>query len=209
MFVIDIETTGLYGLPRDRVLEIGITELSFDGTVRKVYDEVIRYPDMEEFDREYLNKDGEHGCWVFRNSSLTIESVLEAEKNLGTVIGEVRSLLDGGEATSYNVRYDFGMFLAHEPWDLGEYCTVPYDIMEGATRICKEMVYSDEVEDKELQNSLRARWDIQGDRWIGSFDAYRILCPGDPAGLLDGQTHRAADDAFMEAYILKEIIHRF
>lgn len=44
VLIIDTETSGLEGYPRDRVLEIGIAELK-DDTVSQVYSEVIRYPE--------------------------------------------------------------------------------------------------------------------------------------------------------------------
>ena len=44
VLIIDTETTGLSGYPKDRVLEIGIAELD-GGSVRPVYSEIIHYSD--------------------------------------------------------------------------------------------------------------------------------------------------------------------
>lgn len=61
MLIIDTETTGLEGCPKDRVLEIGIAELTDSGEIREVYSSVIRYDDIEEYDRNYVNRDGSRG----------------------------------------------------------------------------------------------------------------------------------------------------
>ena len=60
VLIIDTETTGLSGYPKDRVLEIGIAELE-EGSVKPVYSEIIRYSDIVEFDRKYVNLDGSEG----------------------------------------------------------------------------------------------------------------------------------------------------
>ena len=49
--IIDTETTGLRGIPEDRVLEIGIAEYGGDsGNISPVYSEMIRYEDIVELD---------------------------------------------------------------------------------------------------------------------------------------------------------------
>ncbi|WP_400234524.1 exonuclease domain-containing protein [Methanomethylophilus alvi] len=53
VLIIDTETTGLSGYPKDRVLEIGIAELE-GGSVKSVYSEIIRYSDIVEFDTQIL-----------------------------------------------------------------------------------------------------------------------------------------------------------
>ena len=93
MLIIDTETTGLEGYPKDRVLEIGIAELTDSGEIRGVYSSVIRYDDIEEYDRNYVNRDGSKGIWVYRNSNLKIEDTLNAEKDLETVVKEVRAFV--------------------------------------------------------------------------------------------------------------------
>ena len=206
VLIIDTETTGLSGYPKDRVLEIGIAELE-EGSVKPVYSEIIRYPDIAEFDRKYVNLDGSEGIWIYRNSNLRIEDTLDASKDLEMVVAEVREIVSGREVTSYNVSFDFGKFLYREPWNLKEFCSVPYDIMELATKRVYSLAEEDMIPDKMLQDRLlREREEsYYPEKWVRSIDAYRALCPEDPMGL-EGMRHRAIDDAVMEGWILTALM---
>ena len=202
VLIIDTETTGLSGYPKDRVLEIGIAELE-EGSVKPVYSEIIRYSDIVEFDRKYVNLDGSEGIWIYRNSDLRMEDTLNASKDVERVAAEVREIVSGREVTSYNVPFDFGKFLYHEPWNLKELCSVPFDIMELATKRVYSLAEDNLIQDKALRERLlREREDSPyPEKWVRSIDAYRVLCPEDPMGL-EGMRHRAIDDAIMEAWIL-------
>ncbi|WP_400238761.1 3'-5' exonuclease [Methanomethylophilus alvi] len=206
VLIIDTETTGLSGYPKDRVLEIGIAELE-EGSVRPVYSEIIRYSDIAEFDRKYVNPDGSEGIWIYRNSDLRIEDTLDAAKDAEAVAAEVREIVSGREVTSYNVPFDFGKFLYREPWNLKELCSVPYDIMELATKRVYSLAEEDMIPDKALQDRLlREREEsYHPNKWIRSIDAYRALCPEDSMGL-EGMRHRAIDDAVMEGWILRTLL---
>ncbi|AGI85570.1 hypothetical protein MMALV_08320 [Candidatus Methanomethylophilus alvi Mx1201] len=206
VLIIDTETTGLSGYPKDRVLEIGIAELE-EGSVKPVYSEIIRYSDIAEFDRKYVNPDGSEGIWIYRNSDLRMEDTLNASKDLETVAAEVRGIVSGREVTSYNVPFDFGKFLYREPWCLKELCSVPYDIMELATKRVHSLAEEDMIPDKALQERLlREREEsYYPNKWIRSIDAYRALCPEDSMGL-EGMRHRAIDDAVMEGWILRTLL---
>ena len=205
VLIIDTETTGLEGYPKDRVLEIGIAELE-EGSVKPMYSEIIRYSDIVEFDRKYVNLDGSEGIWIYRNSDLRIEDTLNAAKDVETVAAEIREIVSGREVTSYNVPFDFGKFLYHEPWNLKELCSVPYDIMELATKKVYSLAEADMIPDKALQERLlREREEsYYPEKWVRSIDAYRALCPENPMGL-EGMRHRAIDDAVMEGWILKAL----
>ena len=205
VLIIDTETTGLSGYPKDRVLEIGIAELE-EGSVKPVYSEIIRYPDIAEFDRKYVNLDGSEGIWIYRNSDLRIEDTLNASKDMERVAAEVGEIVSGREVTSYNVPFDFGKFLYHEPWNLKELCSVPYDIMELATKRVYSLAEDDLISDKMLQERLlREREDSPySNKWVRSQDAYKVLCPDDPMKI-GKQSHRALDDAMMEGWILKRL----
>ena len=206
VLIIDTETTGLSGYPKDRVLEIGIAELTDDSEVKRAYSEIIRYPDIEEFDRKYVNLDGSEGIWIYRNSDLRMEDTLNASKDVERVVAEVREIVSGREVTSYNVSFDLGKFLYREPWCLKELCSVPYDIMELATKRVYSLAEADMIPDKALQERLlREREEsYYPNKWIRSIDAYRALCPEDLMGL-EGMRHRAIDDAVMEGFVLKTL----
>ena len=205
VLIIDTETTGLSGYPKDRVMEIGIAELDGD-SVRPVYSEIIRYSDIVEFDRKYVNLDGSEGIWIYRNSDLRMEDTLNASKDVEAVAAEVKEIVSGMEVTSYNVPFDFEKFLYHEPWNLKELCSIPYDIMELATKRVYSLAEDDLVQDKVLQERLlREREEsYYPEKWVRSIDAYRALCPEDPMGL-EGMRHRAIDDAVMEGRILEAL----
>ncbi|WP_400233116.1 3'-5' exonuclease [Methanomethylophilus alvi] len=206
VLIIDTETTGLSGYQKDRVLEIGIAELD-GGSVRPVYSEIIRYSDIVEFDRKYVNPNGSEGIWIYRNSNLRMEDTLNASKDVERVAAEVREIVSGREVTSYNVPFDFGKFLYREPWNLKELCSIPYDIMELATKRVYSLAENDIIQDKALRERLlREREEsYYPNKWIRSIDAYRALCPEDPMGL-EGMRHRAVDDAVMEGWILRTLL---
>ena len=168
---------------------------------------MIRYDDIVDFDSKYVNIDGSRGIWIYRNSDMRLEDTLNAAKNLDTVVREVREIVSGREVTSYNVEFDFGKFLYHEPWNLKELCSVPYDIMELATKRVYSLAEDDLIQDKMLQDRLlREREEsYYPNKWIKSIDAYRALCPEDPMGL-EGMRHRAVDDAVMEGWILRTLL---
>lgn len=206
VLIIDTETTGLEGYPKDRVLEIGIAELTDDGDVREVYSEQIRYSDIVEFDKNYENRDGSKGIWIYRNSDLRMEDTLNASKDAETVASEVREIVSGREVTSYNVGFDFGKFLYHEPWNLRGIVERKIDIMKLASARVYELCEEDALEDKELQERLlREREEsYYPEKWVRSIDAYRALCPKDPMRL-EKMMHRAIDDAVMEGWILSRL----
>ena len=208
VLIIDTETTGLRGIPEDRVLEIGIAEYDeVSGKISPVYSEMIRYDDIVDFDSKYVNIDGSRGIWIYRNSDMRLEDTLNAAKDLDTVVREVREIVSGKEVTSYNVKYDFGKFLYQEPWNIRNIVTRKIDIMKLATTKVYELADSDSIEDKGLQERLlREREDsYYPEKWVRSIDAYRVLCPEDPMGL-EGMRHRAIDDAVMEGWILRALL---
>ena len=205
VLIIDTETTGLSGYPKDRVLEIGIAELE-EGSVKPVYSEIIRYSDIAEFDRKYVNLDGSEGIWIYRNSDLRMEDTLNASMDVERVAAEVRAIVSGMEVTSYNVPFDLGKFLYHEPWNLRGIVERKIDIMKLATSKVYELCESDSLDDKGLQKRLlREREEpYYPEKWMGPIDAYRALCPEDPMGL-EGMRHRAIDDAVMEGWVLSAL----
>ncbi len=205
MLIIDTETTGLYGYPRDRVLEIGIAEFE-NGRVSPVYSEVVRYGDIKEFDSAYVNPNGTRGIWIYRHSDLSMEDTLKAEKDLDTAVREVRRIVSGRRITSYNIPFDLGRFLYREPWNLEDVAEAGEDVMDMATARIYGMAESESIEDKDLQKRLlRERAESRHpDKWIRLEDAYRVLCPDDPLDL-DRQTHRALDDAMAAAWVLKRM----
>ena len=79
--------------------------------------------------------------------------------------------------------------------------------MDLATKQVMVRARADTLKDKDLQ----ARLPMEEERsyypgkWARSEDAYRALCPDNPMGLGDKQTHRALDDAMMEEWIPRSL----
>lgn len=53
--------------------------------------------------------------------------------DVDTVAAEVREIVSGMVVTSYNVPFDLGKFLYHEPWNLRGIVERKIDIMKLAT----------------------------------------------------------------------------
>ena len=125
IYVLDTETTGLFGAPKDVVVDVGICKVSLEkGTVEDVYSSVLGY-DTDEWD-DYLKN-----AWIFENTDMTLDMVEEAPPALN-VIADVRRLLRKKPVTSYNTEYDFGKFLYEEPWSMRGWFVECCDIMKAA-----------------------------------------------------------------------------
>lgn len=182
IYVLDTETTGLEGAPKDLVVDVGICKVSLrKGTVEDVYSSVLGY-DVDMWDDYHRN------AWIFQNTDMTLEMVAEAPSAI-SVIDDVRRILRKKAVTSYNVRYDMDKFLYQEPWNLRGSFTLCSDIMIAATPVCKV---------PGMYNGQRYRYpklDV----------AYAKIVDGDPAGINGKQDHRALSDARMASYVMIEM----
>lgn len=183
VFVVDTETTGLCGCDRgDRVVDIGIVEVDTErGTVMPVYSEIVGY-DVSGWSEDQKN------AWIFSHSDLTLDMVARAEP-LEEIARDVRLILDGNVAASYNEGFDFDKFLFKSPWNVD--CALAPDIMLRAHRLIDgDHLFSD------------------GSSWPKLETAYRGLCPDDPAHLDGPQAHRALSDAVVASYVMLALIGR-
>lgn len=183
VYVVDTETTGLCGCDRgDRVVDIGIVEVDTEmGTVMPVYSEVVGY-DVSGW------SEGQKNAWIFSHSDLTLDMVARAEP-LEEIARDVRLILDGNVAASYNEGFDFDKFLFKSPWNVD--CALAPDIMLRAHRLIDgDHLFSD------------------GSSWPKLETAYRGLCPDDPAHLDGPQAHRALSDAVVASYVMLALIGR-
>ena len=183
VFVVDTETTGLCGCDRgDRVVDIGIVEVDTEmGTVMPVYSEVVGY-DVSGWSEDQKN------AWIFGHSDLTLDMVARAEP-LEEIARDVRLILDGNVAASYNEGFDFDKFLFKSPRNVD--CALAPDIMLRAHRLIDgDHLFSD------------------GSSWPKLETAYRGLCPDDPAHLDGPQAHRALSDAVVASYVMLALIGR-
>lgn len=177
IYVVDTETTGLVGAPFDLVVEIGIVEADLtEKTVTSVYSAVVGY-DTSKWPESVKSS------WIFENSDLSVREV-SLSTSVKTVARDVRLILSGQICTSYNVPFDFGKFLCHDPWNVS--CTLAPDIMTAAYRLVKG--------DRTFEDGTCS--------WPKLDKAYAELCPEDPAGLHGSQRHRALSDAEAAAYVM-------
>lgn len=179
IYVLDTETTGLKGAPRDLVVDVGICRVSLrKGTVEDAYSSVLGY-DVDMWD-DYLRN-----AWIFQNTDMTLEMVADAPPAI-SVIDDVRRILRRKAVTAYNVRYDMDKFLYQEPWNMKGEFTLCSDIMIAATPVCK----------------VPGMYNGQGYRYPKLDVAYSRIVEGDPAGINGKQDHRALSDARMASHLM-------
>ena len=94
--VVDIETTG-FKEKHDCIVEVGIVSLNLEtGKIKDVYDELVR---EAKFSVEHYES------WIFKNSNLEFEDVLNADP-LDT--RKLQRILTDFYATAWNSSFDFG-----------------------------------------------------------------------------------------------------
>lgn len=166
--IIDIETAGFK--PRQPMLEVGIVELDLDtGEAKIIYDELVK--------EDHFN-DGFKDSWIFKNSDLEFEDVMEAKP---LDITAIQGILNNYPATAYNNRFDFS-FLEHRGLDI-EKLPCPMLI---ATNVC----------------NIPGKYGKP--KWPTVEEAYKFFFP-DEAYI---EKHRGADDALHEAKIVYELYKR-
>ncbi len=101
ILVLDIETTGFLD-QGGKIVEIGIVKLDLDsGEVTSVYDSLIKEDGLNA-----SHTRGKFG-WIFQNSNLKFEEVMEAP-SLDSQKAVIQDLLDRYRVTAYNKAFDFG-----------------------------------------------------------------------------------------------------
>lgn len=182
IYVIDTETTGLDGGPKDLVVDVGICSVDISkGTVKDVYSSVVGY-DVTEW------ADHRSKAWIFENTDLSLDDVSAARPFL-KIKEDVVAILRGKVVTSYNVPFDMDKFLFREPWCLRGTFNICTDIMKAATGVCK----------------LPSEFYGASYRFPKLDHAYRTIVKGDPAGIGGKQDHRALSDARMASYVMIEM----
>lgn len=106
--VVDIETTSFDH--SQCIVELGCCELDLEtGRTRKLFDEIIREP---HFSPEHKT------AWIFNNSNLEYEDVLEAE-SLEYYKESIQSIFNKYRASAFNKRFDFD-YLVHRGFSIRE-----------------------------------------------------------------------------------------
>ena len=165
--IVDIETTGfLYD--EGLIVEVGIVLLDLKtGKIEKIYDELVK---EDGFGEEHK------GSWIFNNSDLTHDEVIEA-KPLDNV--KIQEIFNKYHATAYNKKFDFD-FLKSRGLVISE---LPCPMII-ATDICKILHV----------NGFGNKWPKVQEAWEFFF--------GDTGYI---EKHRGADDAKHEAQIVYKL----
>lgn len=176
ILVVDIETTGFLN-QGGSIVEIGIAELCLaTGSIKMVYDSLLK---EHIFSKTHTG--GKFG-WIFKNSDLTFEEVMDAPAAVEVLL-EVQDILNEYPlgATAYNHNFDFG-YLRNR----GVVVKNLADPMQLCTNILK----------------LPGRF---GDyKWPKVQEAYDFFFPNNDYI----EKHRGADDAVHEAEIVYELFKR-
>ncbi len=197
IYVLDIETTGLDGFPKDLIVEISIMRANvLKQKISQVYHSLIHY-ETDTWD------DNLHNSWIFRKGVLSVEDIQNAEKDLPTVVEEVRQILSGKYIAAYNNAFDFDKFLNHDPWNINKKSSktktapcimlVASDYLRPSGRKYKKRIYSLAYSRKNLlsENTESIITNKELEEKIGEFEE-----------------HRASYDAFYTACILLELYKR-
>lgn len=197
IYVVDLETTGLDGLPKDHIVEIALMRVNLlKQIVTQVYHTIIHY-DTTEWDEDTRN------AWIFKQGGLSIDDIQNAEKDLATVIKEVQQILAGKFIAAFNNAFDLDKFLSKEPWNINEEMnktkTAPClmhsaaEYLRPSGRKHKNRIYNLGFSKKNLINNTTECITINKklEERISEFEA-----------------HRANYDAFYAACILLELYRR-
>ena len=183
IYVIDTETTGLDGCPKDVVVDIAICKTDLrKGTVENVYSSIVGY-DVSKWDN------GRKNAWIFQNTDLTLDAVASAP-DASKVAADVRNILKDKNVSTFNTGFDLKKFLYREPWSLRGIIRESKCIMIASRDVCKLPGLYEEY------------------KWPKLDEAYTMLVEGDPADIKGNQTHRALSDAVMASHILISLYKR-
>ena len=168
--VVDIETTG-FSPVKDFIVEIGIVELDlYTGERKIIYDALVK---------EFGFAEKHANAWVFQNTDLSFDDVMNAEP---LDVDGIQEIFSNYYMTAYNKKFDFNFFRERGLTTNELDCP-----MILATNICK-------VPKKRGS----------GYKWPTVEEAWRYFFPNTPYNEL----HRGADDAFHEAKIVHELYKR-
>lgn len=181
VYVIDTETSTTHwtnGIPNGHIVEIGLAKVNLEKlTVIPTWQFVV------------LDFSADSEAWVFKNTDLTYEKVMEGTSP-GIISKFLEDRLNGKEVTSYNITFDKMMIDRDMPY-LNEAVRWGQDIMVQAAEV-------PEIPRKHAGQNT----------WPKAEDSYNYLCPNDPCHLNGKEKHRALADAEMEGHILLELYLR-
>ncbi|WP_457559548.1 3'-5' exonuclease [Candidatus Harpocratesius sp.] len=178
--VLDIETTGR--TPQTgTIVEIGIAMIDLrTHFVTKLFDSLCREPEFEmKFEARMLED-----CWIFQNSTLTINDIRNAPK-WSEVAPKIQRIMNKFPVTAYNKAFDFS-FLKNRGIRIPRELPCP---MIAATPVLK----------------LPPRFDGTDYKWPSVEECWEFFFSNDH---IYSEIHRAYDDAVHEAEIIYELFKR-
>ncbi len=197
IYVLDIETTGLDGSPKDLVVEISIMRANvLKQKITQVYQSLIHY-DTESWDDNLRNS------WIFTKGVLSVEEIQNAKKDLPTVIEEVRQILSGKFVAAYNNSFDLDKFLKQDPWNINEKNT------KTKVTPCIMLTASEYIRPSGKKNRNRIyNLAYSKKKLLDSTSESIIINKELEEKISELEAHRASYDAFYSACILLELYKR-
>ncbi len=171
--VVDIETTG-FSHQKDCIVEIGVCELDLNsGECSELFNKIIQ---------ENRFSDQHRSAWIFQNSDLRYQDVLDAQP-LEVYKNKLQEILNIYPATAYNVRFDFD-FLIDRGFVIKE---LP----------CPMVIATDILKIPLPKSPSSYKWPSVQEAWDYFFPDNKYT-----------EKHRAYDDAVHEAQIVFEMYKR-
>lgn len=169
-YVVELAVTGPKGAPKDVVAEIAVCRVLSDGSdFETVYNDGVAL-DPLDLGKGPLD-------YMESNYGILPEELYEGSPE-ERVVSDFQKLVFGRECTAYNVGNVFGKHLNYEPWDATRNLTL---LPSLSVRLPPELKGPPEEEHVLIRR------------------AYESLCPGDPAGV--GEGNHAVDLAQMSASV--------
>jgi DNA polymerase III alpha subunit (gram-positive type) len=194
IYVVDIETTGLDGIPQDQIIEIAIMRVNLlKRIITQVYHEIIHY-DTKQWDEEAKN------AWIFKQGVLSVDDIQDAKKDLDTVVQEVQQIFTGKYIVAFNNEFDLDRFLSKEPWNITE------EANKSKTAPCLMISASEYLRPSGKKHKNRIYnlgYTIK--KLISNETACIKINKGLEEKISEFKAHRANYDAFYSACILLEL----
>ncbi len=171
--VVDIETTG-FSHQEDCIVEIGICELDLNsGNCRELFSKLIR---ENHFSTQHRN------AWIFKNSDLSYEGILNA-RPLDVYIKKLQRIFNIYPATAFNKRFDLD-YLKDRGFLINE---LP----------CPMVIATDILKLPPRKSGTLYKWPNVEETWEHFFPDKEYV-----------EKHRSYDDAVHEALIIFELYKR-
>jgi len=171
--VVDIETTG-FSHQEDSIVEIGICELDLNsGNYRELFNKRIR---ESHFSTQHRN------AWIFKNSDLSYEDILNA-KPLDVYKKKLQRIFNIYPATAFNKRFDLD-YLKDRGFLINE-------------SPCPMIIATDILKLPPRKSGTLYKWPNVEETWEYLFPDKEYL-----------EKHRSYDDAVHEALIIFELYKR-